>query len=68
MTEMCKEAREYIREKWIPFRWEVEATYEKKNKEAYRPFIHVIDEAYPNVQEPYRLPSHKVTIESIQWN
>jgi len=65
MTEICKEAREYIREKWIPFRWEVEAVYEKKTKEEYRPFIHVIDEAYPNVQEPYRLPSHKVAIRMI---
>jgi hypothetical protein len=62
MTELCKEAREHIREKWIPFRWEVEAIYEKKKEETYRPFIHVIDEAYPNVQEPYRLPSHKITI------
>jgi hypothetical protein len=62
MTEICKEAREYIREKWIPFRWEVEAIYQEKKKEEYRPFIHVIDEAYPNVQEPFRLPSHKVTI------
>jgi hypothetical protein len=62
MTELCEKAREYIREKWIPFRWEVEAIYQKKKEETYRPFIHVIDEAYPNVNEPYRLPSHKITI------
>jgi hypothetical protein len=62
IKDLCEKAREHIREKLAPFRWEVEAIFHEKKGEEYRPFIHVIDEAYPNVREPWRIPAHKVTI------
>jgi hypothetical protein len=65
IKDLCEKAREHIREKLTAFRWEVEAIYREKKGEEYRPFIHVIDEAYPNVREPWRIPAHKVTIRMI---
>jgi hypothetical protein len=65
ITKMCETARKHITEKKEPFILEVEAVYEKKTKPEYKPFIQVIDEAYPNVQEPQRIPSHKVMIRMI---
>jgi hypothetical protein len=62
IKDLCERAREHIREKWTPFRWEVEAIFHEKKEKEYKPFVHVIDEAYPNVQEPWRIPAHKVTI------
>jgi hypothetical protein len=62
IKDICEKAREHIREKLTAFRWEVEAIFHERKGEEYRPFIHVIDEAYPNVLEPWRIPAHKVTI------
>jgi hypothetical protein len=62
ITKMCNTARKHITEKREPFILEVEAIYEKKDKPVYRPFIQVVDKTYPNIQEPHRIPTHKVLI------
>jgi hypothetical protein len=49
-------------EKWEPFRFDFTANIERKITEQEKEFIQVIDEAYPNVAEPRRIPSHRVTI------
>jgi hypothetical protein len=62
VTDICFKARDFILEKWEPFRFEVEANIEKPITEKEKEFIQVIDEAFPNIQEPRRVPSHRVTI------
>jgi len=61
-TDMCFKARDFILEKWEPFRFEFIANIERKITEQEKEFIQVIDEAFPNVQDPRRIPSHRVTI------
>jgi hypothetical protein len=58
ITDICFKAREHILERWEPFRFEVEANIHRGKEQ----FIQVIDEAYPNIQEPRRIPSHRVTM------
>ncbi len=61
-TEICFKAREHILEKWEPFRFEIEANIERPIDETRKEYIQVIDEAYPNVAEPRRIPAHRVTV------
>ncbi len=61
-TEMCFKTRDFMLEKWEPFRYEFIANIERKITEQEKQFIQVIDEAFPNVAEPRRIPSHRVTI------
>jgi hypothetical protein len=62
ITEICFKAREHILEKWEPFRFDVEANIVRPIDETRKEFIQVIDEAYPNIAEPRRIPAHRVTI------
>jgi hypothetical protein len=62
ITDICFKARDFMLEKWEPFRFEVEANIERKITDQEKEFIQVIDEAFPNVAEPKRIPSHRVTI------
>jgi hypothetical protein len=61
MTKTCETARKLILEKKEPFHFTVEAEYRKPPE----PFVQVTDEAYANIQNPQKLPSHKVTIRMI---
>ncbi len=61
MTKICETARKRILEKREPFHFTVEAEYKKPPE----PFVQVTDEAYANVQNPQKIPSHKVTIRMI---
>ena len=62
ITDMCFKARDLMLEKWEPFRFDFTANIERKITEQEKQFIQVLDEAYPNVVEPRRMPSHRVTI------
>jgi hypothetical protein len=61
-TDMCFKARDFMLEKWEPFHFELTANIERKITEKEKEFIQVIDEAYPNIQDPRRIPSHRVLV------
>lgn len=61
MTKTCETARKHILEKREPFHFTVEAEYRKPPE----PFVQVTDEAYANIENPRKIPSHKVTIRMI---
>jgi len=62
ITDICFKARDFILERFEPFRFEVEANIERKITEQEKQYIQVLDEAFPNIQNPRKIPSHRVTI------
>jgi hypothetical protein len=61
ITKICETARKHIIERREPFYFEVEANHKRRKGE----FIQVIDEAFPNIADPRRVPSHRVTIKMV---
>jgi len=59
--EICVTARKHVLERREPFRYGVEAEFRRPSG----PYVHVVDEAYPDMLNPGRIPAHKVTMRTV---
>jgi hypothetical protein len=59
--EICVTARKHVLERREPFRYGVEAELRKPSG----PYVQVVDEAYPDMLNPRRIPAHKVTMRTV---
>jgi hypothetical protein len=59
--EICVTARKHILERREPFRYGVEAEFRNPSG----PYVQVVDEAYPDMLNPRRIPAHKVTMRMV---
>jgi hypothetical protein len=59
--EICVTARKHVLERREPFRYGVEAEFRKPPE----PYVQVVDEAYPDMLNPRRIPAHKVTMRMV---
>ncbi len=59
--EICVTARKHILERREPFRYGVEAEFRNPSG----PYVQVVDEAYPDMLNPRRIPTHKVTMRMV---
>jgi hypothetical protein len=59
--EICVTARKHVLERREPFRYGVEAEFRKPSG----PYVQVVDEAYPDMLNPRRIPAHKVTMRTV---
>ena len=59
--EICVTARKHVLERREPFRYGVEAEFRNPSG----PYVQVVDEAYPDMLNPRRIPAHKVTMRMV---